>query len=236
MDRLKNNQGGFSTIEVILVVVVVALIGLVGWLVYKSPPRASSLSSVSTSLNRPSTPTQPEGYYARWNQYCDTEGKACFKYPPNWTLNENKEVVSSTVNNVSSTVQSPDQAVNISYAYPYVRDAAITSFLTMSIDNIPNYPNLKIVGGIYIDNNNFSLYAIVDASLVSQDGLAVGHTSQFINTPRFGLTTDTTNEPYQLVAIDGLSNGNNTLDAAKNWFTSPEAKDGLLILQSFTIQ
>ncbi len=243
MGKLRNNQKGFGAVEGILILVIVALIGVVGFMAYKNHHKTVSSSTTLTSKSSSTksvssnNQNQPANPYADWKQYCDTEGKVCFKYPASWTQNQNTFALSSTVNNVSSTVQSPDQAVNISYDYPYVKDAGNTNFLTMSIDSVPNYPNLKIVGGIYTDTNNLAQYSIVEASQVTQAGLTVGQTSQFTNTPRFGLTSDTTNEPYQFVAIDGQQgNGANTLTAAKNWFSSTEAKQGLLILQSFSTQ
>jgi hypothetical protein len=240
---MKDNQLGFGTVEIILVVIIIALVGVVGWLAYKNHHKSvpttstSNIANSTTSTNAPiKTKTTTADPYVGWGQYCDTEGKICFKYPSDWTQSENKQALSSTANNISTTVQSPTQSVNISYDYPYVRDASNTNFLVMSIDNIPNQPNLKIVGGIYTETNNFAQYSVVDASAVMQAGLVVGQNSQFINTPRFGLTSDTNNEPYQFVAIDGEGNGNNTLVAAKSWFSSADAKKGLLILQSLTTQ
>ena len=131
--------------------------------------------------------------------------------------------LTSTQNNISSTAQSPSQTVNISYNFPFVRDGDNVSFLTMSIASVPHFSDLKIVGGIYTDTNNFAQYAIVNASLVSQDDLAIGQTSQFINTPRFELSGDSSDD-YQLAAIDGQNNADNTLAAAKSWFSSPKPK------------
>ncbi len=241
MPNFKMNHKGFGIIESMFGLVIVVLLSVIGVVIYNNHHKTITTktnTAVATTQKNSSSSSSPTNSnpYQGWLQYCDTQEKLCFKYPSTWTQSQHLTALSSTLNNVSSIVQSPDQIVNISYNYPYVRDAAKTNFLTMAIDNVPNFPSLKIVGGIYTDTNNFAQYSIVDATDVSQAGLVIGQTSQFINTPRFGFTSDTTNEPYQFVAIDGQSSSNNSLAIAKAWFSSPEATDGVLVLKSMSNQ
>lgn len=58
MGKLRNDQKGFSVVEVILVLVIVILIGAVGWLVYKNHQKNTSTSTSSkTSTNTTQTST-----------------------------------------------------------------------------------------------------------------------------------------------------------------------------------
>jgi hypothetical protein len=236
MGKIRKNETGFSAVEIVLVLVIVGLIGVVGYMVYKNQHKTTAPVATTISTKPASTTpakTAPADPYAGWKQYCDTDHKTCFKYPADWAQNEDKVALSDTVNNVGSTVASPNKTVNISYDFPYIKDGGESNFLTMSIDDVPNYPDLKIVGGIYTDMNNFSEYAIVNSSVVSQYGLAVGKTTQFIVTPRFHASTD---GDYQFVAIAAANGADHTLTAAKSEFSSQDAKTGVLILKSFSKQ
>ncbi len=59
MGKLRNNEKGFGTVEIILIVVIVALIGVVGWFVYKNHNKTTSTSTTTanTTTTKPTTQT-----------------------------------------------------------------------------------------------------------------------------------------------------------------------------------
>jgi hypothetical protein len=63
MGKLRNNQKGFGTVEIILIVVIVALIGVVGWFVYKNhnktTPSTTNTTSTTPTTSTPTTTKQP---------------------------------------------------------------------------------------------------------------------------------------------------------------------------------
>ena len=103
MKKIKNNQLGFGTVEIILVVIIIALIGVVGWLVYKNQHKTTSTTSSysskssSTSKTTSTAPSQPTSPYAGWKTYVLPVEKLSFMYPPNWTVN------SANTNQLTST-------------------------------------------------------------------------------------------------------------------------------------
>jgi|SRR3989344_6256642 len=56
MKTLKNNESGFSAVEVILVIIIVALLGIVGWFVYKNQNKTTTPSTTANTTT--STPTE----------------------------------------------------------------------------------------------------------------------------------------------------------------------------------
>ncbi len=89
---MKNNQKGFSVLEILIVIVVVGLIGAVGWLVYDRQQNKTDNQSATTQGSQQMeekkevTPKQgtksnvPEG----WVQYQDTTNSVSFYYPADW--------------------------------------------------------------------------------------------------------------------------------------------------------
>lgn len=227
MDEVKSKQPRFGTGAYLLVLVVVIILAIIGYVAFKG----SSKNTANTQTAVKSAPSG--GQEPGKKMFCDSVHNACFYYPTNWSITSNKEPLSDTNTLVTAALQSPNKTVNVSYTYPYTKDGDTQAFLTMSIDDIPGQPDQKLVGGIYTGNNNFAQYAVVSATAVANAGLAVGQTSQFVNTPRFtlGIKGDT-----QLAAIDAANGPGQTLDAAKAWFSSDEAKAGKAILQSFTAE
>jgi Tfp pilus assembly major pilin PilA len=60
MGKLRNDETGFSAVEVILVLVIVALIGAVGFLVYKNHTKATTpVAKTSTNSTATKTATKP---------------------------------------------------------------------------------------------------------------------------------------------------------------------------------
>src|ERR1035438_1728382 len=58
MKKLRNDNSGFSAVEVILVIAVVILIGVVGWLVYKDHHKTTTADTTTTSATKPATSTK----------------------------------------------------------------------------------------------------------------------------------------------------------------------------------
>ena len=85
MQRLKNNEKGFGTIEIILVLIIVLLIGAVGYLVYKNQHKATVTKVVTITKTSPATnKTSANDPTASWNPYASTVGKFSLKYPSTW--------------------------------------------------------------------------------------------------------------------------------------------------------
>ncbi len=95
MNKINNNENGFSVIELVLVVLVVALLGVIGWLVYRNQTKTTSTTpTVSTTTLSP---------YLGWKTYCDSSNIGCFKYPPSWLLHTDTLPTSSYVADVQLT-------------------------------------------------------------------------------------------------------------------------------------
>lgn len=85
---MKNNQKGFSVVEVLVVVVIIGLIGAVGWLVYDRQKKEDNNQSTSqaSEQNRESEKQQPEtpDPYDGWSTYSNDDLGYSFKYPNTW--------------------------------------------------------------------------------------------------------------------------------------------------------
>jgi hypothetical protein len=88
--KLKNNQSGFTVVEVLLLLIFLAIIGFIG--VYVAHNRSGKpvavSSSTSKSANSSKSTAAPDPYIG-WKQYCSAHEKSCFKYPSNWTFTDN---------------------------------------------------------------------------------------------------------------------------------------------------
>ncbi len=94
--KLKHNQSGFSTVEVVLVIVIIVLVGAVGYLVYKNHHKTSTADITTTSSTKHVTPTstktatvtpvQPVNPTTGWKSYTLPQEKLSFKYPSSWSL------------------------------------------------------------------------------------------------------------------------------------------------------
>jgi prepilin-type N-terminal cleavage/methylation domain-containing protein len=94
---MKNNQKGFSVVEVLIVIVIVGLIGAVGWLVMDRQNNKAAQTSDSQTAQQEDNQEQavdenqdeksvvPEG----WTKYEFKAGSVSFAYPNEWSLIEN---------------------------------------------------------------------------------------------------------------------------------------------------
>ncbi len=88
MNRIKNNESGFSAVEIVVVIVIVGLIGAVGFLVYQKGQNKTTSSTVSaTSMSKTTNNTPaPADPYAGWKTYVMPSEKVSFMYPSDWQL------------------------------------------------------------------------------------------------------------------------------------------------------
>ena len=110
MNKLKQNESGFSVVEVVLVLVIVVLLGVVGWFVYKNQKKTtpSTTTTVNTTASTPAktTTTPVVDPYAGWKSY--SRYGVTFKYPSDWGFKANDTSQSS-----STALTSPDFAVTV---------------------------------------------------------------------------------------------------------------------------
>ncbi len=85
MGKLRNDEQGFSAVEVILVLVIVALIGVVGFMVYKNHNTSVVTTTTKPAATTPAKTTPaPTDPTAGWKSYTNTDGHFTIKYPSTW--------------------------------------------------------------------------------------------------------------------------------------------------------
>jgi hypothetical protein len=161
MNRIKNNESGFSAVEIVMVIVIVGLIGAVGYLVYKNQHTTTKTVVVTKVVKGPTSSSSPSSIasnpYAGWKTYTLKYEKLTFKYPSDWTLSE---YLSST--NASGSSQNTDK---VDLSAPGVTKGNSTLSIEDGVNenNIPlstssllyaNPVNVKFIG-----NNNYLLFA-----------------------------------------------------------------------------
>lgn len=87
MGKPKNNQSGFSTVEVVLIVLIIGLIGFVGWYVHQARNKANGSynNAAANPVKRQSITDKPSG----WLTCKSTHSSLKFMYPPSWHLKKN---------------------------------------------------------------------------------------------------------------------------------------------------
>lgn len=84
--RMKNNQKGFSVLEILVVVLIVGLIGTIGWLIYdRQNAKTHEDQPKNSSAQKEETPKQEEpkatDETANWKEEKNTEFGFSYKYP-----------------------------------------------------------------------------------------------------------------------------------------------------------
>lgn len=85
---MKNNQKGFSVVEILIVIVVVGLLGGAGWYVWKSKDKNQTPITTNNTVQK----TEPEIYKrsttvpSDWKTYSNQQYKISMSYPQNWTI------------------------------------------------------------------------------------------------------------------------------------------------------
>jgi len=228
MSKIKLNQKGFSVIEVIIVIVVLALLGLVGWVVYKNHHKTASVATTDTT-NSAST-TSP---YSGWKTYCDTIDNGCFKYPSSWSL------TTSNINGLEyAQVFSPGRSSTAIYkSLPSVitsTSQSNASFYTASLNALSvSNSKLKVVGG-YFTSSNVPFFYLVNASSLSTYPLKAGVSAQFEGIPDYSLKNSANFGSFYAYTTKKAYSG--SADQAQSWYVTSDAKDCLLVVQSFYYQ
>jgi hypothetical protein len=160
--------------------------------------------------------------YAGWKTYTDTAHHYSFKYPSDWTISTTSAQV---------MLLNTSESIEVDYLYSDPHDSGITSFTPVSIGDMTDASlGLKVVGGLY--DGVSPEYNVIDPSLLKSYPLTIGQPSQFIVNPHFsddhvtnGMTT-------------GTFRARSAVSGAKTaaWFSTPDAKTSLLILESLRYQ
>jgi hypothetical protein len=230
MSKIKQNQAGFGTVEIIVVIVVVALAGFAGWMVHKNHHKPAKAAPVAVAATPSPAATNP---YTGWKSYCDTINNGCFKYPNNWTL------TSSNANGlVNVQVSSPGQTATA--VYKTIPAAIVTpqsgaAFYAASTNNVSSSnPALKVVGG-YFTSGNIPYFYLVEASSLSTYPLTASQASQFETIPDYTITNSSANFG-SFYAYNSQKGYSPSAARAQSWYSTSDGQNSLLIVQSFSYQ
>lgn len=224
MTKHSLNAKGFGFVGVLLVIVVLAAVAGGGAYVYHKDHKAKTPATSNTTSSKTSTQTNKTATtdpYAGWKSYCDTTYHYCFKYPSDWTFDQNIAL-------------SPSKTVQVAYNNPDTRDGGPMQFTPSYVGALANAnQDVTVVGGYYTTGGNYSpQYAVADSSFLTTYPLTVGKQSQFTANPIF--TDKGSNNLGQLVATPATSI--TSAADAQAWLNSADAKTSLQILQSFYYQ
>jgi hypothetical protein len=231
--KIKTNQNGFSAIDIILVIVALGTIGAaVYFAVYHKAPVANTANNTTTKKAATASPTSTINQYAGWKTYCGTTSHGCFKYPAGWST--------SSVPGEIILAESPNQTVTAEYSDSTGVASGLGNFTTTSINPMYNAStNQKVVGGYYTVSN-VPGFNVIDASLLSQYGLAVGKTSDVSNAKGLSFTVTPVEGASRYILSVHYNNqtGNATIGTsqASSWLGTSDAKTAELIAQSYYIQ
>ena len=123
---MKNNQKGFSVVEILIVIVVVGLLGAVGWLVYdrqksKTPDTSNTQTSTPQKEETPKQEAKAADPYEGWKSGTFKYTKLSYKLPSKWQ-------------DISDNTKFQDHG----YKYEEVKLKAADGFtLIMSVNNLP---------------------------------------------------------------------------------------------------
>jgi hypothetical protein len=86
MQKIKNNQLGFGTVEIILVVIVLVLLGAGGWIIYKNQKKATPPATSTTTTNTTNPTTTTTDPTASWTKVDSIGGAYSIRVPDGWEL------------------------------------------------------------------------------------------------------------------------------------------------------
>jgi len=229
MGKTKPGQAGFSAVELVIVVVVLVLLGVVGYVVYKNHHKSATPTLLYQ--NNPAAPKTPSATnsYSGWKSYCDTIDNGCFKYPSNWEL-----TTSDIDGQTSVQVSSPGETATATYKTlpaTIVTPQSSVDFYAVSTNAVSTVnANLKVVGG-YFTSSNIPYYYLVEASSLSTYPLTTDQTSQFEAIPDYNLMNSTNFGSFY--AYDSQKGPAGAAAQAQAWYSTSDAQDSLLVVQSF---
>jgi hypothetical protein len=222
MSKLRHGQAGFSTIEIIIVIAVLALGVVAGLLVHKNRHKSAGVTTLSATSSSS----------AGWSSYCDTIHNGCFKYPSNWSLTTSNKSGQTNVK-----VYSPGRTAIAMYTTIPANIATAQSnaaFYAVSTSNVAaSNPSLKVVAG-YFTSSDIPYYYLVNASSLKTYPLTAAKTSQFEGIPDYKLMNSTDFGSFYAYSARGVYSGSTA--KAQSWYSTTDAKNAQLIIQSFHYQ
>jgi hypothetical protein len=221
---MKHNQNGFSSIFVILLIVVLACLGFTGYNVMNK--KAVIKNQTMAATQQPEDKNQGiqkiKDEYEGWKTTCDDIVRACYKHPADWATDQ-----------YNTGLENPAHTEYVSLSGSTVKDGGSGSaYIASIVDLSTPIADLKIVGTVI---ENQPSYAIYNTSYLSANNVKVGNTQDisYINHRFSGKTGD--------ASFDGTPSSGGyasikTLDQAKAWFNTTEARTVLKVIQSFYYQ
>ena len=204
MNRIKNNESGFSAVEIVMVIVIVGLIGAVGYLVYKNQHKTTKTVVVTKVVKAPtstSTSTQTS---------INNNSTTIIKVPE-------LGIEFSAPNSIKDLVYSYRDGTTESGSSMKIADFSTSSLIAVDSDCIAS--NGTALGGLFVLNGKFSSYGPSDTGglvLIKQFptfSVSYGHgqTSCFAQTSGINATAKdmiTTQNPLFQNAIKSVTNIN----------------------------
>ena len=91
MNKIQKNQKGFTAIEGLLIILILVVIGAVAYMVYHNNHKTTVTTITTTSNHKAvnSTKKDTASPYTGWNAYTLPKEKLTFRYPTNWTVENN---------------------------------------------------------------------------------------------------------------------------------------------------
>lgn len=226
----KLNQQGVAATFIILILILLLAIGGVGYYVWKQRNEAKSAGDTTPSQPRTSEKKEEEkpapDPYAGWKTYCGYNTNGCFRYPSEW-----RDVVPT--NSGLAISQNKGETLTLEYTEPASGKEGLGVFYTSSTGQLAKENNsYKVVGGYYTVSN-VPGYNLVDASLVSQFGLAAGKTSTVAHDSDLYFTANS-KKATLVVHLNNTTGGTKVpVSQANDWFNSSDGKLALQIVQSY---
>ena len=256
MQKLSENQYGFSAVEAMLVIVILALIGVVGWLVYenqhKSNPTVSTTLSTSTkpatTTKATATPAQPANPYAGWKSFCSNAGGLCLNYPTDWQFangNQSYEI---------DKIASPSGLVEILYTPqgnpvgPGVGTVSTVNVVNVSKAVAPGYEVVSLIKHMtQMASPNYAadiFLAPTSLTNINHQAYSAGLSYSSSYEPQFYMFNDSKLSSYsQLMEVTIPVNNRlvsqnmfSSFLAAENWINSNDVKTATKILESVSLK
>ena len=147
MNRIKNNESGFSAVEIIMVMVIVGLIGAVGYLVYKNQHKTTKTVVVTKVVKAPAS--SPPSTQTSTNNNSMT----IIKVPE-------LGIEFSAPNSIKDLVYSYRDGTTESGSSMKIADFSTSSLIAVDSDCIAS--NGTALGGLFVLNGQFSSHSPSD--------------------------------------------------------------------------
>jgi hypothetical protein len=248
MKAIKSEGSGFSSVEVVMIILVIVIIGSASFYVFNKNIK-KPLSSLGSSK------LQPVDVYAGWKLSCDNTVKLCFRYPPEWSVNNqsNSAGIVVTVINAKASADAQYGNVPTTTGVPtsvYTSNPLLTTSpppsLVVDLSNTYNFNTVniakaddkrfKVVGGYYASaNENIPSYLVVTNDTITKLGLVVGQTSK-LQANSFNIYSPLLSNNIILFGAGPITNNSFTITQAASWFSSFDGKITLQVAKSFYLK